>query len=379
MKNDEQMYQSVLSRRDAYRAEKERRKGVFLRAVPVLACCCLAAVLGLGYWNHLKKLPEIPAVQIEPEISGTELPVTTAPAVTEPGQTVTTAARTAKTQVTSAKSTETVTKTVTEAASSAAAQQTKTQPVTAPSVTQTKPAAQTVTQTQPMTQTKPVTEPPAVTTEEPGAPEPPAGTTVTKPVPQNPGKDNPVATQVQPLMYPDIQAAAEAVIDAAINGNCPGNDPREKGAYTSMFGSIMHNGYLYQVSSANGITRQDDRGIMLLPDAPYQETGAACRAEYQGQRYYVAFHYANYRGLTMPEYLQSSMKVTSDKDVTVNGETVCLRFADDGQITANAFVERNDNSDVYYTVRAAVSETEMLDFLNAMQYEKTAVYDYWIL
>lgn len=375
MKNDEEMYQSVLSRRDAYRAKKERQKRVFLRAVPVLACCCLAAVLGLGYWNHLKKLPEIPAVQIEPEISGTELPVTAAPAVTESGQTVTTAARTEKTKVTSAKSTETVTKavTVTEAAESAAIRQTETQAVTAPPVTQTKPAAQTVTQTQPVTQTKPVT------TEEPGAPEPPAGTTVTKPEPQSPQKEEPGAPQVQPLRYPDIQAAAEAVIDAAINGNCPGNDLWEKGAYTSMFGSIMHNGYLYQVSSANGITRQDDRGITLLPDTPYEETGAACRAEYQGQSYYVAFHYAHYRYLTMPEYLQRSMKVTSDKDVTVNGETVCLRFADDGQITANAFVERNDDSDVYYTVRAAVSETEMLDFLNAMQYEKIAVYDYWIL
>ena len=146
-----------------------------------------------------------------------------------------------------------------------------------------------------------------------------------------------------------------------------------------MFGRMMREGYLYQVSSANGITRQDDRGITLLPDARYEDIGAACRAEYQGQRYYVAFHYADYRGLTMPEYLQRSMKVTSDKDVTVNGETVCLRFADDGQITAYSVIERNDGSDVYYTVRAAVSETEMTDFLNTMQYEKTAVFDYWIL
>ncbi|MBR3446485.1 MAG: hypothetical protein IKH27_01590 [Oscillospiraceae bacterium] len=380
MKNDEQMYQSVLSRRDAYRTKKERQKRVFLRAVPVLACCCLAAVLGIGYWDHLKKLPEIPSVQVDSEVSGTTLPVTTVPAVTETGQTVTTAARTEKTKVTSAKSTETVTKavTVTEAAESAAIRQTETQAVTVPTAAQTRP----VTQTQPVTQTKPVTEPPAVTTEEPGAPEPPAQTTepfIPSENPQNPQKEEPGTPQAQPLMYPDIEAAAKAVIDAVINGNCPGNDPREKGAYTSMFGSIMHNGYLYQVSSANGITRQDDRGIMLLPRARYEDIGAACRAVYQGQSYYVAFHYADYRGMTMPEYLQRSMKVTSDKDVTVNGETVCLRFADDGQITANAFVERNDGSDVYYTVRAAVSETEMLDFLNEMQYEKIAVYDYWIL
>ena len=379
MKNDEQMYQSVLSRRDAYRAEKERRIRTVRRAVPVLACCCLAAVLGLGYRSHLKKLPKVPVVPESQAESGTELPVTTAAAVTASAQTdpVTTAARTEK--AASTQSTETVTRALTvtgaEATESAAARQRETQPVTAQPVTQTGR----ITQTQPVTQTKPVTEPPAVTTEEPAAPEPPAGTTVTKPEPQSPQKEEPGAPQAQPLIYPDIEAAAVAVIDAAINGNCPGNDAWEKGAYTSMFGRMMREGYLYQVSSANGITRQDDRGITLLPDARYEDIGTACRAEYQGQRYYVAFHYANYRGMTMPEYLQRSMKVTSDKDVTVNGETVCLRFADDGQITAYSFIERNDGSDVYYTVRAAVSETEMLDFLNAMQYEKTAVYDYWIL
>ena len=128
MKNDEQMYQSVLSRRDAYRAEQERKKRGFLRAVPVLACGCLAAVLGLGYRNHLKKLPEIPAVQVASEASGTTLPVTTAPAVTETGQTVTTAARTENTKATAEKVTETVTKamTATEATDSAALRQTET-------------------------------------------------------------------------------------------------------------------------------------------------------------------------------------------------------------------------------------------------------------
>ena len=87
----------------------------------------------------------------------------------------------------------------------------------------------------------------------------------------------------------------------------------------------------------------------------------------------------------MSDYLQRRMKCASDKDVTVNGETVCLRFADDGQITANAFAERdtdrkwNPDSEVYYTVRASVSETEMLDFLNAMQYEKIPLHDFLIL
>ncbi|MBP0966053.1 MAG: hypothetical protein J5722_00320 [Oscillospiraceae bacterium] len=352
MKNDEQMYQSVLSRRDAYRAEKARRRGICLRAVPVLACGGLAAALGLGYWNHLRKLPPVPVTP-----AGSEAAVTTVTDVSayadSQTETVTTAAHTAQMQVTPASSTQTAAEP--RETETAAVSQTETQV----------PAdALPVPQTQPMTQTVPVSEQTAVTTEEPAAADPPAVTTTDPYKPsQNPG--NPVDIQAQPLIYPDIQAAAEAVR----NGDTSAFELREKYAYRAMFNQMMHDGFLYQVSSANGVTLQDDRGITLYPAAEYEDIGVGCRGLYQGQSYYVAFCYADYKYLTMPEYLQMRMKRTSDKDITVNGGTVCLRFADDGQITANAFIEQNDYSEVYYTVRAAVSETEMLDFLNAMQYE----------
>jgi len=62
MKNDFEMYQSVLSRRDEHRRKKESRKLVIKRTVPVLACFCFCAVLGLGYWNHAERLHDIPTV-----------------------------------------------------------------------------------------------------------------------------------------------------------------------------------------------------------------------------------------------------------------------------------------------------------------------------
>ena len=60
MKNDDQMFQSVLSRRDEYRERRKKRILTIKHTVPVLACFCLCAVLGLGYRNHFGNKPSIP-------------------------------------------------------------------------------------------------------------------------------------------------------------------------------------------------------------------------------------------------------------------------------------------------------------------------------
>lgn len=62
MKNDDQMYQSVLSRRAAYRQTQENRRRTIRRITPVFACACLAVVLGVGYWNHFRNMPTIPTL-----------------------------------------------------------------------------------------------------------------------------------------------------------------------------------------------------------------------------------------------------------------------------------------------------------------------------
>ena len=60
MKNDDQMFQSVLSRRNEYRERKNKRVRAIRRTVPVFACFCLIVALGVGYWNHFRNLPPIP-------------------------------------------------------------------------------------------------------------------------------------------------------------------------------------------------------------------------------------------------------------------------------------------------------------------------------
>ena len=75
MKNHNEMYQSLLSRYEEYQEKKKRHLLTVKRAVPVLACFCFCAVLGLGYWNHIRNLPSIlvqPDVRDETTIEATE-------------------------------------------------------------------------------------------------------------------------------------------------------------------------------------------------------------------------------------------------------------------------------------------------------------------
>jgi hypothetical protein len=59
MKTDNEMYQSVLSKRNEYRRKKERRICIIKRTGPVFACLCL--ILGLGYWIHIGNKPIVPS------------------------------------------------------------------------------------------------------------------------------------------------------------------------------------------------------------------------------------------------------------------------------------------------------------------------------
>ncbi len=75
MKNDEEMYQSLLMRFQAYQAKKRQRMRTLRRTVPVLAGFGCAAVSGFVWRTHFTEPPEIPVQQM-PE----EPPVTTASA-----------------------------------------------------------------------------------------------------------------------------------------------------------------------------------------------------------------------------------------------------------------------------------------------------------
>lgn len=91
MKNDDQMFQSVLSRRNEYQERRKRRILTIKHSAPFWACFCLCAVLGLGYWNHFRKLLGIP---VQPDVideTTLEVPETTTSTESE---------NTSKTQIT---------------------------------------------------------------------------------------------------------------------------------------------------------------------------------------------------------------------------------------------------------------------------------------
>lgn len=58
MKNNEEMYKSLLSRFDEYQEKKRKRILIIKRTVPVLACLCIATVLGFGHWERFAKRPD---------------------------------------------------------------------------------------------------------------------------------------------------------------------------------------------------------------------------------------------------------------------------------------------------------------------------------
>lgn len=75
MKNDDEMYRSVLSRREEYRKNKEKRIRTIRRTVPVLACFCFIVVFIPMLWGDFAKLPDIqiqPNTVDEPTIESSE-------------------------------------------------------------------------------------------------------------------------------------------------------------------------------------------------------------------------------------------------------------------------------------------------------------------
>ncbi|NLT10656.1 MAG: hypothetical protein GXY08_14340 [Ruminococcus sp.] len=81
MKNDYEMYKSVLSRRYEYRRKKAGRIRMIKCTVPIVACFSFAVILGLSHWNSPEKLKDAPASQ-----NMIEEPVNTSPVTTVSSQ-----------------------------------------------------------------------------------------------------------------------------------------------------------------------------------------------------------------------------------------------------------------------------------------------------
>lgn len=101
MKNNDEMYRSLLSRWDEYQEKKKKRICTLKRSVPVLACLCLTVFLCIGYWKHSGTPPVAPP---QPGSSGgivTDVTGTTASSATVTTASAQTGSSTAPATVTS--------------------------------------------------------------------------------------------------------------------------------------------------------------------------------------------------------------------------------------------------------------------------------------
>jgi hypothetical protein len=380
MKNDDQMYQSVLSRRNAYQLKKQQRIRMIRHAVPIAACFCFTVVLGLGIWQHRANLPHVPTV---PEVTTastetttvttTETEITAVPVTSKPAQTTlstsaavqtetvpeTAAATTMQTTVviTETQPTSAVqTKTTTMPSRTSVAQTSAYIPEIAPPVTAriiprtTAVPVMTTVETQPTTAVS-VTETVPVTTQ--------SETAVVQP--------EPIDVHLQPLAFADVTAAAEAIRQ----GDVSMYEDYEQAPYSTMFGRFQQDGFVYAVTDTDAVSRIESRDISLYPYARFEDIGIGYAVKFQEKNWFVTFYSADtaFAHDSISGYLEARMKRRTDKEITVGELTVSETFAANGQIVASAFVDDSH----YLTVRTNTTEEELTEFLEALSYEQKPI------
>ena len=362
MKNDDQMYQSVLSRYAEYKeAKKKKRIQTIRRTVPVFACFCLTIALGVGYWDHFRNLPHIPVQPNIIEEPTVEIPETTTTASTDANTTVSSmipsepASTTAPTSNSETVRMTTATGIQTQSVTTVVTNATET-PTTEQFVKQTETQAPAT--APPVTYTQPITDPPVITTVETQAP------IVTEPITTTEWI-RPVVPPVQPVQFTDISSA----IDAINTSDVSSYSEQEQEVYLSMFDRINSDGILYQVNNTDTVSLMEDRGIALFPYAAYEDVGVGCYVRYKDINYHITFYYADC-DLTaqtngIAEYLQIRMGRRCDKEINVSDTTVSLFLPDNGQTYAGAFIDQ----DHYFTVNTVVSEEELIEFIEALSFE----------
>ena len=366
MKNDDQMYQSVLSRYAEYQeTKKKNRRQTIRRTVPVLACFCFCAVLGLGYWKHFRNLPNIPVQPDSLDETTLETPDTTTSTVSENNSTTQVSDKTEPASTTAPPSnseTERMTTTAgiqTQTVTTVATDATET-PATEPIIKQTETQAPAT--TPPATYTQPITDPPVVTTEGTQTP------IVTEPITTTEWI-RPITPPAQPILFSDIGSAMDAINTSDVSSY----SEQEQEIYRNMFDRINSDGFLYQVNNSDTVSLIEDREIALFPYAAYEDVGVGCYVRYKDINYHITFYYADC-DLTaqtngIAEYLQIRMGRRCDKEINVSDTTVSLFLPDNGQTYAGAFIDQ----DHYFTVNTVVSEEEMIEFIEVLSFESLSL------
>jgi len=183
------------------------------------------------------------------------------------------------------------------------------------------------------------------------------GNTVTDPI-------TPVTAQ--PISFKDMNA----VIEAIKNGDVSAYPDTDRKDYSRMFERFQNDGFIYQVTDNDLIKTNKERGTTLFPSASYEDVGVGYFVTFKGNNYHIMFYSADADVLAETDgivaYIKKRMGRSSDKEIAVNDKNVSLLFHENGQCYANAFVDENH----YFDVIGTVSETELIEFLNAFAYEK---------
>ena len=398
MKNHYEMYQSLLSRYDAYQEKKQRRMRIVRRTVPVAACFCFTVVLGLGVWHHRASLPDVP---VKPEVvteTTAESTITNTEAisalVTEPVIKVTTVKKAETASVSETQQMAASTTDVTQTAASPATTVTTAVPV------QTKPstARQTVSTAVTTAVTAPVTSRTAriaetragytiATTEttvqhaNPGT-EPtetgyhgkPSDSTDTefhgKPTEATVSTTETVTTtttttetqSAKPFYFLaelDVWDALQAV-----------HDPNQQ----EMVEELTKDGYIYQPVCTDEIALKPYSAAVIFPHTNDQDTMIRYEIICQNQEYCASFCCAdsqienNWDG--MSGYLQARFSRSGNWGLSIRDQVYSIYDADADSVRQASV--RLDQTH-YLDVSTTASEDELIAFLKAFQYEQIPI------
>lgn len=384
MKNDDEMYQSVLSRRENYHKKKEKRIRTIRRTVPVLACLCFTIVFGLRFWDDLADLrhfPIQPDIVDEPMIENSES--NTAADTTEISSTAQGNKNDSSTTTISPNHTETDETAATDTAQTITTvvavdngdhdngqeiiDNGETDPITPPQTTVP------IIQTQPITEIQTIS-PIQTTAEAPkttAAVSEPITIATTKPPeivqePIDPPVYDPVAPPAQPISFDNIETAAYAIR----NNDVSSYPEQTQDVYLRMFERIRNDNFAYQASCNELISLREDLGICLFTYAAYEDMGIGHYVTYKGKIYHVTFYYTDPYVISetdsIGDYLKKRMGRRSDKEIIIQNQKVSEFITGDGSIYASSFID----ADHYYDIVTSAPEDELMEFLSIFSYEK---------
>jgi len=374
MKNNDEMYQSLLSRYDEYQEKKKKRTLLIKRTVPVLAGFVLVVGIGLSCWQHFGNMHSIPMVSdtIDESIITVTTNadnVTTEVTTQEQSETQTSSKNvTVTTAVTASKTTATADKAQTTTIAAPMATNRNTAPTTAKTTaiktSKTTKTTVSVTHTQPETST---------TADE--NKEKPSTSTTTGIIQEGPGVATTSSSAANPEpsfnAQPIIFNSAEETIDTIKHNDVSSYAEEYRNAYRKMFDRFNDDGVVYRPVTDNTDELEQKDTVILLPNAAYEDTGIMYKVVYNGNTYQVSFRYADTSVIkspyNVPKYLYDRFKRSIHDEVVVGHQTYSIIYSSDqSQVSAAFFIDEEH----YFYTSAYTTKDELIAFLELFDYER---------